>query len=220
MKITFFLSFMILASQIIAGSLSSEKHLATLINQNVHAMNAIVKRGDYTAVKEYQQTIQMLHMQVKQIGNTQLDSQINLYDGMVRRLSSALQEHAPDLNHNNHAIINGLEDFNHRISSIGLVELIQGWRELGNLKKRFVRKPDTALSKAFNTQWLYVTSLINELYLDEEYETPMLKFLQLYKHTFETIDTSYKEAGYDTVATLKPLSYEIKSTIIMLQRSM
>ena len=217
MKITLWLGMLLLVSQIMADSSIKKERLATLMNQNVYAMNAIVKRGDYKRLDEYNQTMQKLHVKVEQIGNSHLIEQMNHYDDTVLQVSISLQKYAPDLNQNHHAIISGLKDFNRRVSSIGLAELIQGWRTLGNLKKRFVRSPSQKWAKDFNAQWLYVNTLITELYLDEEYETPLFEFLELYKHTFESMAASYKEVGFDSVAALKPLSYEIKSTIIMMQ---
>jgi len=201
-----------------AASHGKQESVTTLFNQNVHAMNAIVKRGDYDKMDEFDTTLQEVRKRLELYGQAKILEQLNDYDAKVRSVSASLVEYAPSLQKDQEIIIAELESFNRRISSIGLAELIKGWRELGRLKKAFVREPQKNLQKDFETKWLYVSVLIEELYLDEEVETPMLQFLQRYKSVFDSIAAAYKESGFDNVATLKPLSYKIKSDIMMIPR--
>ncbi len=201
-----------------AASHSQEDSVTTLFNQNVHAMNAIVKRGDYDRMNEFDTTLKALQKRLELYGQEAILKQLRDYDAKVRSVSASLQEYAPSLQKDQEVVITELEGFNRRIASIGLAELIRGWRELGRLKKAFVREPKKNLQKDFEAKWLYVNALIEELYLDEEVETPMLQFLQRYKNVFDAMATAYKESGYDNVATLKPLSYKIKSDIMMIPR--
>ncbi len=216
-----FLSLLIIVYAV--SSFASERaatiHVQKLFLENVRTANDMLKRGNYEQMAHYQKTLADVreHLHILRI-YPQILEDLNTYDQTVRNVTASLQKNAPTLKQDREALIRNLEAFNKRLASIGLFELLHGWQDLTRTKREFVRVPQKKLKKAFDTQWLYVNTLIQELYLDEEYETPILEFLIDYKKSFDVMATAYQETGYQNVANLKPLSYKIKADLLMIPR--
>ncbi|MEA2110805.1 MAG: hypothetical protein U9P71_02030 [Campylobacterota bacterium] len=192
-----------------------------LFQQSVKDTSAIIKRGEYDRIALFNENIDtvvyFLNAQQSQVLITQdIITNIKNYSKIVNLTYGALNKKAPSLFTDRYNILEGLELFNKKINSIGLRELLVGWRELSKLKRDFIRHPTKKLKLDFNNKHSYIVLLITELYLDEEMEEPLYSFLKQYKEVFDMMEKAYADVGYTYVAKLKRLGYKIKSDLLFL----
>ncbi|MHC3995193.1 hypothetical protein ACXWTF_10220 [Thiomicrolovo sp. ZZH C-3] len=189
--------------------------------ENASDASAITKRGEYTLRSTQEQGITRIRAEVASLGLPEQErsailKDLDTYKATVSSIGAELQKSAPYLHQHYRRLLDGLGEFNRRLGSIGLRELLHGWRELSRVKGRFVKQPDARLAKAFDTAWTNVSVTISELYLDEEMEAPLLEYLDAYKAYFEEVNRAYKAVGYADVSRLKPLTYKIKMQLEMM----
>jgi|GEM_PF-1978613 len=199
----------------------SKKEIHKNFRENVSDMNAILKRGEYNKVAKYESDVSSIIRQIELLdipekNKEELQNDINSYVTLVNNIRTKLQEKAPKLHDHHLTIINGLNNFNKKISSIGLSELSENWQELSTIKNRFVKKPSQQLEKEFDEKWSVVVITITELYLDDEMEEPLFTYLNNYKAYFKEMNSAYSSAQYSNVNKVKPLSYKIKSQLELL----
>ncbi|UFS62125.1 hypothetical protein LOH54_10745 [Sulfurimonas sp. HSL-3221] len=200
---------------------SQRMGLLKQFKENASDASAITKRGEYALIKGQEQSLARIRAEVLTLGlpeqeRTALLSDLDTYKETVRGIGTQLQKSAPELHQHYRRLLDGLGEFNRRLGSIGLRELLHGWRELSRVKGRFVKEPDARLAKTFDTAWTEVSVTISELYLDEEMEAPLLEYLDAYKAYFEEVKHAYKAVGYADVSSLKPLTYKIKMQMEMM----
>jgi hypothetical protein len=188
---------------------------------NAREANAIVKRGEYDLMLRQKREIARISQEIASLEmsaqeQSALNGDLKEYEELVSRIGTQLKLKAPELNTHYKQVLDGLPNFNKKLGSIGLRELLHSWRELSRIKSRFVKRPSSKLVRAFEKEWTNVTVTITELYLDEEMEQPLFDYLESYKAYFNEINSAYRIAGYDNVARLKPLTYQIKMHFEML----
>ncbi|KIM06558.1 MAG: hypothetical protein KU29_08470 [Sulfurovum sp. FS06-10] len=145
----------------------SKKEIHKNFRENVSDMNAILKRGEYNKVAKYESDVSSIIRQIELLdipekNKEELQNDINSYVTLVNNIRTKLQEKAPKLHDHHLTIINGLNNFNKKISSIGLSELSENWQELSTIKNRFVKKPSQQLEKEFDEKWSVVVITITE----------------------------------------------------------
>jgi len=188
---------------------------------NASAASDIVKRGEFDLIPAQEQQVARIREEVAGLDisepeRTALVSDLATYAKMVSGIGATLKRSAPELHRHYEQVIAGLPEFNRRMGSIGLRELLHSWRELSRIKGRFVKRPDARLVKAFEKEWTNITVTITELYLDEEMEQPLFDYLDAYKAYFNELSGAYRSVGYAEVGQLKPLTYKIKMQFEML----
>lgn len=201
-----------------------QRHQMQLLDrfkENARDASAIVKRGEYDVMIRQKREIarisgEVAALQMSAQEQTALNADLKEYERLVSRIGTQLKLKAPELNSHYKQVLDGLPNFNKKLGSIGLSELLHSWRELSRIKSRFVKQPSSKLVRAFEKEWTNVTVTITELYLDEEMEQPLFEYLESYKAYFNELDSAYRIAGYDNVARLKPLTYQIKMHFEML----
>jgi len=227
MKIFILLCCAVLSLQ--AGFFEKEKHQEQLqkmdllqrFKENASAANDIVKRGEYGLIAEQERQVARIRGDVSGLNvsaqeRKDLSTDLESYAKMVSSIGSSLKRSAPELHQHYRQVIAGLPEFNRRMGSIGLRELLHSWRELSRIKGRFVKRPDAKLVKAFEEEWTNITVTITELYLDDEMEQPLFEYLDAYKAYFKEISGAYRSVGYAEVGKLKPLTYKIKMQFEMM----
>lgn len=198
-----------------------QQEIQALFRQSASDANGVIKRGEYVKADTYRNGMQRIIQQLERFPlpaaeRTRLTTDLREYTTLVDGISGTLQQQAPDLNEAYREVIGGLEPFNKRLSSIGLSELLREWHALSRIKSTFVKKPNAKLEKAFEQKWTSVVVTITELYLDEEMEEPLFEYLERYKSYFYKMSRAYKQAGYDNLVKVKPLSYKIKMQLELL----
>lgn len=118
---------------------------------------------------------------------------------------------APEFNKHYKKSVKGLKKFNDKLSSIGYRPLLTLWYELSKTKAKFIKKPSYKLQKKFNKNYNLIIISITELYLDEEIEEPLFRYLENYKTHFNEVSLAYESIGYKNISILRPLSYKIKA---------
>jgi len=189
--------------------------------ENSDQTNAIIKRGDFSLIPVQERGIAEIRSEVAMLNlsgpeRAALTDDLKTYEQTVRLIGGKLKQSAPELHQHHRQVIGGLSEFNRRMGSIGLGELLRSWRELSRIKGRFVKEPDAKLVKAFDEEWTNVTVTITELYLDDDMEKPLFDYLNAYKAYFNELSGAYRSAGYAEVGKLKPLTYKIKMQFQML----
>jgi hypothetical protein len=189
--------------------------------ENARDANAIVKRGEYDLMAHQKQEIgrisrEIASLEISAEEQRTLNADLQEYEKLVSRIGTQLKLKAPELNTHYKQVLSGLPNFNKKLGSIGLRELLHSWRELSRIKSRFVKRPSNKLVRAFEKEWTNVTVTITELYLDEEMEQPLFDYLDSYRAYFNELNSAYRTAGYNDVARLKPLTYQIKMHFEML----
>ena len=189
--------------------------------ENAAEASDIVKRGEYALMGQQERQVARIREDVGGLNvsadeRETLAADLQTYAEMVSSIGGTLKRTAPELNRHYNQVIAGLPEFNRRMGSIGLGELLRSWRELSRIKGRFVKRPDAKLVKAFEKEWTNISVTITELYLDEEMEQPLFEYLDAYKAYFNELSGAYQSVGYAKVGKLKPLSYKIKMQFEML----
>lgn len=192
-----------------------------LFDQSASYMKSIIKRGDIENIAHFQNNMALLMkglQEAKQNGAkvAELENNIAKYAQVVMAISDEMQNSASTLHSRYEMTQEKLEEFNLRISRIGLYELKEAWMDLSRLKNDFIREPNMETKAAFELQWMHTKILIGELYLDEPMEDPLFAYLDNYKAYVDGIASVYNAVGMQRVAKIKPLSYTIKSQISLL----
>ena len=195
--------------------------LAQQFRENASDANAIVKRGEYDLISQQEEGLarirsEVMTLRISEADRKALSADLETYEQTVRNIGSKLQKRAPKLNEHYRYIISGLPTFNKHLGSIGLGDLLHGWRELSRTKDRFVKEPAAKQVKSFDREWTNINVIITELYLDDDMEKPLLDYLAAYKSYFNELESAYQGVGYAEVQKLKPLVYKIKLQFQML----
>ena len=198
-----------------------QKEMQELFRKSVSDANGVIKRGEYAKAEEYRSGMKLALQRLETLSlpaeeKRLLVANLQNHTKLVEEITANLQKEAPDLNTAYRGVIGGLDNFNKKLSGIGLSELLQEWRALSRIKNRFVKKPSPELERAFEETWTSVVVTITELYLDDEMEEPLFAYLDHYKAYFEQLSRAYKQAGYDNVIKVKPLGYQIKLQLELL----
>jgi hypothetical protein len=201
--------------------LKEKREIHKAFQKNVSDANAILKRGEYTKITKYESDLAVIMQQIKTLNipnknKEELQKDLTEYATLIHDINIHLQAKAPKLGENHLNILRQLDTFNNKIATIGLSELSENWRKLSNIKNDFVKHPSAKMEKEFNAKWSAVVVTINELYLDEEIETPLLDYLNDYKTYFQELNNAYSSAQYASLNKVKPLSYKIKAELELL----
>ncbi len=197
------------------------KNIQKDFRQNVRHANAIIKRGDYNRLIEYQDGIASIISRIDTLNISKeekkvLKQDLNNYVNIVQTLYKNLQYGAPHFNQHYKNSMSEVSKFNKGLISIGYSPLLDNWHKLTQIKRRFIKKPSKSLERRFNQEWTSVMILITELYLDDDMEEPLLAYMKKYKSNFHEVQSSYAHASYAKIQSLKPLSYKIKSQLELL----
>lgn len=224
MKFLLFLSIifsMLNASMFSSDNANKQTSMIEEFRQNVNDVNSIIWRGEYDKLSTQKSTLTSIiknidSLSISQDSKKQLKNDLQNYAHLVNTISTSLQKEAPTLNkHYNETIIK-LDSFNKKISSIGLYQLTALWKELSKIKNEFVKKPNLSYEKKFEDTWNEMSVTIMELYLNDETEEFLFGYLEHYKQYFKEINLAYKQANYENINQLKPLSYKIKAAFELL----
>ena len=198
--------------------LKTNKQIHASFRQNVSDANAIIKRGEYTKFATYKAENSSIIERIEKLdidtdNKKQLKNDILTYSALIKTLGTKLQTKAPELNHHYKYTIHNLKTFNQNLASIGYRPLLYDFRELSTIKNKFVKKPSKSLERKFNEKWSAVMVTLTELYLDDDMEEPLVKYLQSYKSYFVELSSAYNSLNYFNINKLKPLSYKIKAQL-------
>lgn len=186
--------------------------------ESVSDANAILKRGEYNKILKYKSDIlsiieQLNLLNIPEENKQEIHDDMVLYSELINDISAKLQEKAPMLQERDQTVIEGLDGFNKKISAIGLSELSQNWYKLSSIKNNFIKNPSTKLEQEFTARLSVITTIITELYLDEEQEEALFWYLKEYKNYFQDLSSAYSMAEYKNLKKVKPLSYKIKAQL-------
>ncbi|DAB30478.1 MAG TPA: hypothetical protein CFH84_03800 [Sulfurimonas sp. UBA12504] len=192
--------------------------ISKAFRESVNDANDIVKRGEYYKILKYKSDTLSIIEQLKLLNISQENRQtihddIVLYFELINNISSKLQEKAPKLQEHHKTVIESSHNIDKRIAAIGLSELSQNWYEINNIKNNFIRNPNEKLEEAFHTRLTAMTTIITELYLNEEQEKPLFQYLNGYENYFKELSAAYSSAEYKNLKKIKPLSYKIKAQL-------
>ncbi|MDD2905776.1 MAG: hypothetical protein WBK95_06305 [Sulfurimonas sp.] len=192
--------------------------ISKTFRESVNDANDIIKRGEYCKILKYKSDTLSIIEQLKLLNISQENRQaiqddITLYFTLINNISSKLQEKAPKLQEHQKTLIDNLHGTDKRISAIGLSELSQNWYEIKNINNNFIRNPNAKLEEAFHTRLTAMTTIITELYLDEQQEKPLFQYLSEYENYFKELSAAYSSAEYKNLKKIKPLSYKIKAQL-------
>ncbi len=190
-------------------------------HDNVNSANDIIKRGEYKKINQYKSSVSDIISQINALdieskSKKKLQDDIVSYSKLIDTISTKLEKKAPNMSEHYQKVIEGLQHFNSKLSSIGLSELLTQWRELSRLKNHFVRNPNSSYRKKFDAKWTGIIITITELYLDEDDEKELFDYLKNYKLYFHEINEAYLSVGYKNLNKLKPLTYKIKAQLELL----
>lgn len=199
-------------------TLKINKQIHHSFRQNVSDANAIIKRGEYTKFDTYKADNSSIINRIEKLEiNTEdkkrLKNDILTYSALIKTLGTKLQSKAPKLNNHYRYTIDRLKLFNQNLASIGYRPLLYDFRELSTIKNKFVKKPSKALERKFEEKWSAVMVTLTELYLDDDMEEPLVKYLKSYKSYFVELSSAYDSLNYFNINKLKPLSYKIKAQL-------
>ena len=180
--------------------------------------NSLLKKGDFEKYTIYLSDITSLFNTLESLDLTKsektfLNNSLQRYTQIVDSVYIDMKEKTPKLNAEYTASLHGLLSFNKEIESTGYKPLINEWYNLAKTKHRFIKKPSYKLSQEFDKKWHSVMFILTDLCLDDEYEDPMIEYLNVYKSYFSDLNSVYKDIKYSSINSIKPLSYTIKSKL-------
>lgn len=180
--------------------------------------NSLIKKGDFEKYTIYRSGINSLFNSIESLDltkseKTSLKNSLQKYTQIIDLVYVDMKEKTPNLNSKYTISLHGLLNFNKEIGSTGYRPLINEWYDLAKIKHKFIKKPSYKLSQKFDTKWNSVMLILTDLCLDEEYEEPMIEYLDVYKSYFSDLNSVYKHIEYSNIKSIKPLSYTIKSKL-------
>ena len=180
--------------------------------------NSLLKKGDFEKYTIYHSDINSLFNTLKSVDLSKserisLKNKLQKYTQIINSVYVNMKEKNPKLNAKYTASLHGLLSFNKEIESTGYKPLINEWYSLSKIKHKFIKKPNYKLSQEFDKKWHSVMFILTDLCLDDEYEDPMIEYLEVYKSYFNDLNAVYKSIKYSNITSIKPLSYSIKSKL-------
>jgi len=180
--------------------------------------NALMKKGDFEKYKLYKSNITTLINEIDSLDLSKqekksLKKNMHQYTRIIDSVYKHMKNKTPKINSEYSKSLHGLVAFNDGINSTGYGPLLKEWHDLAKVKYKYIRKPSSKLSKKFDEKWDAVVFVLTDLCLDEEYENPLLAYLDVYKKYFKDLNHVYKTVHYEKIKKVKPLSYAIKSQL-------
>jgi len=180
--------------------------------------NALLKKGDFTKYKLYKSNITTLIHTIDTLDlspqeKKSLQKNMHQYNKIIDSVYKYMKNKTPMINKEYSKSLDGLRAFNDGINSTGYRPLLKEWHKLVKIKRRYIKKPSYQLSKKFDAKWDAVVFVLTDLCLDEEYENPLIVYLDIYKKHFKDLDNVYKTVRYENIKKIKPLSYAIKAQL-------
>lgn len=180
--------------------------------------NSLLKKGDFEKYKLYKSNITALIQKIDALDlspqeKKSLQKNMHQYSKIIDSVYKHMKNKTPMINKEYSKSLNGLVAFNDGINSTGYEPLLKEWHDLEKIKHRYIKKPSYQLSKKFDEKWDAVVFVLTDLCLDEEYEDPLLAYLDVYKKYFKDLNNVYKTVHYEKIKKVKPLSYAIKSQL-------
>jgi len=180
--------------------------------------NALLKKGDFEKYKLYKSNITTLIHTIDTLDlspqeKKSLQKNMHQYSKIIDSVYKHMKNKTPMIHKEYSKSLDGLVAFNDGINSTGYGPLLKEWHKLAKIKRRYIKKPSYQLSKKFDEKWDAVVFVLTDLCLDEEYEDPLLAYLDVYKKYFKDLNHVYKTVHYENIKNIKPLSYAIKSQL-------
>ena len=180
--------------------------------------NSLIKKGDFEKYTIYHSDINSLFNTLKSVDLTKsekisLKNNLKKYTYIIDLVYIDMKEKTPNLNAKYITSLHGLLNFDKEVESTGYRPLINEWYNLAKIKHKFIKKPSYKLSQEFDKKWHSVMFILTDLCLDDEYEDPMIAYLDVYKSYFNDLNSVYKSIKYSNITSIKPLSYTIKSKL-------
>lgn len=105
------------------------------------------------------------------------------------------------------------------LDQIGLHDLKTTFSNLEKARLEYIKKPSETAQQKYEKLTNDLTRMINELYLDEDIEKPLLTYIENHTHYFETVVSIYTTAGLESINRLHANSYTIKAQLELLPKS-
>lgn len=180
--------------------------------------NALVKKGDLAKYPQYRSTFEKLQkslntLDISKNEKRNLKKNMRSYAKIINALYKSMKKNTPNIYAEYKQSRKGFLSCNNGIESTGYAPLLNVWHDLIKIKHNYIRRPSYALSKKFDKKWGSVKYVLTDLCLDEDIETPLLNYLNLYKKYFDELDNAYDSVEYSNVRKIKPLSYAIKANL-------
>lgn len=180
--------------------------------------NALVKKGDLAKYSQYKSNIKSLQksldtLDISKKEQKKLKKNMLSYTKIIDAVYKNMKKNTPNIYTQYNKSLRGLVSFNNGLESTGYAPLLSEWHDLARIKHKYTKKPSSSLSKKFHQKWESVVLVLTDLCIDEEYEEPLLNYLDLYKKYFEALDSVYDSVSYRNITRIKPLSYAIKANL-------
>jgi hypothetical protein len=105
------------------------------------------------------------------------------------------------------------------IDQIGLHDLKTTFKNLDKARLEYIKEPSLSAQTKYEKLTKDMTQMINELYLDESIETPLITYIENHNHYFQTVVSIYTTAGLESINRLHTNSYAIKAELELLPKS-
>ena len=111
------------------------------------------------------------------------------------------------------------KSFQIALDQIGLHELKFTFKNLEKARAEYIKEPSPKTQEKYEELTKNMTKTINELYLDEDIEKPLLSYIENHTHYFKTVASIYTSTGLDSINRLHANSYTIKAQLELLPKS-
>lgn len=111
------------------------------------------------------------------------------------------------------------KDFQRSMDQIGLHELKSSFSDLEKARSEYIKEPSLTAQEQYEKLAKNTLQTINELYLDEDMETPLLNYIVNHTHYFKTVVSIYTTTGLESINRLHANSYIIKAQLELLPKS-
>lgn len=105
------------------------------------------------------------------------------------------------------------------LDQIGLHDLKTTYKNLDKSRAAYIKEPSLKTQVKYEELTKDMTKMIDELYLDESIEQPILSYIENRTHYFETVVSVYTTAGLESINRLHTNSYTIKAQLELLPKS-
>lgn len=195
--------------------------LFTLEERSVRQMIRFGNEQSITSFQSYSEALDTALIKAKKLGietqNTQ--DMLSQYKQDSQNLTKTASLYSQKLHTYSQFEQSQEKAFQVSLEQIGLYELKTTFSDLEKARAEYIKEPSLTAQEKYEKLTKNMTQTINELYLDEDMETPLLNYIVNHSQYFKTVVSIYTTTGLESINRLHANSYIIKAQLELLPKS-
>lgn len=207
-----------------ASTKASTKDPAQLFSLGERSVRQLIRDGDEKSISSFQvysDALDAALINYKKLGIETQSAQemLSQYKQDSQHLTQTASLYSQKLHAYSQFEQNQEKAFQVSMNQIGLYDLKTTYKNLTKARLEYIKEPSSKNQTKYEELSKNMTQMINELYLDEDIEEPLLNYIANHTHYFETVVSIYTTTGLASINRLHTNSYTIKAQLELLPKS-